>query len=87
LKTFLCTGADLHRTRKRPRSFAVRSTLLEEREVYERERTLQMLRGRIASSFALMSDEEYRARLDRAERELPDKLESAIEIAMLSARR
>ncbi len=46
-----------------------------------------MLRGRFASSFALMSYEEYRAGLDRAKRELPDKVESAIEIAMLSARR
>jgi hypothetical protein len=34
-----------------------------------------------------MSDEEYRAGLDRAERELPEKVESVIEIAILSARR
>jgi ubiquinone/menaquinone biosynthesis C-methylase UbiE len=67
--------------------FAVRSTPLEEREVYERERALQMLRGRFASSFALMSDEEYREGLDRAERELPEKVESVIEIAILSAQR
>src|SRR5918998_1821973 len=67
--------------------FAVRSTPLEEREVYEREQALRMLRGRFASSFALMSDEEYRAGLDRAERELPEKVESVIEIAILSARR
>ena len=39
-----------------------------------------MLRGRFASSFALMSDEEYRAGLDRAGRELPYKVESAIEM-------
>ncbi len=48
--------------------FAVRSTPLEECKVYELERTLRMLRGRFASSFALMSDEEYHAGLERGAR-------------------
>ncbi len=67
--------------------FAVRSTSLQERKIYDRERALLMLHGRFASSFALVSDDEYRAGLDRAERELPDKVESVIEIAILSAQR
>jgi hypothetical protein len=67
--------------------FAVRSTPPEERKVYKREGAHQTLRGRFASRFALISYERYRTGPDRAERELPDKVESAIEIAMLSARR
>ncbi len=66
---------------------AVRSTSFLERKIYDRERALLMLHGRFASSIALMSDDEYRAGLDRAERELPDRVESLIEIAILSARR
>ncbi len=67
--------------------FAVRSTLFEERRVYDRDRALRMLRGRFASSFALMSEDEYLAGLDRAERELPERVESVIEMAVVCARR
>jgi SAM-dependent methyltransferase len=67
--------------------FGVRSIPLQERKIYERERALRMFHGRFASSFALMSDDEYRAGRDRAERELPDKAESVTEISILSARR
>jgi ubiquinone/menaquinone biosynthesis C-methylase UbiE len=38
---------------------SVRSTRFFERTFYDRERALRMLRGRFASSFALMSDDEY----------------------------
>jgi ubiquinone/menaquinone biosynthesis C-methylase UbiE len=67
--------------------FAVSSTHLEERKVYERERALEMLRGRFASSFALMSDDEYRAGLERAEHELPERIESVIGLVVITARR
>ena len=46
-----------------------------------------MLRGRFASSFALMSDDEYRAGLERAERELPDRVESVLGLVIVTARR
>ena len=65
---------------------AVRSTSFQERKIYDRERALLMLHGRFASSFALMSDDEYRAGLDRAQHELPDRVESVTEISILSAR-
>jgi hypothetical protein len=67
--------------------FAVRSKALEEKKVYDRERALQMLRGRFASSFALMSADEYRAGLERAERELPDRVESVLGLVIVTARR
>jgi ubiquinone/menaquinone biosynthesis C-methylase UbiE len=67
--------------------FAVCSTHIEEREVYERERAVGMLRGRFASSFALMSDDEYRSGLERAERELPERIESVIGLVVITARR
>ena len=67
--------------------FAVRSTPLEERKVYEREQALRMLRGRFASSFELMSDDEYRAGLERAECELPELIESVIGLVVITARR
>jgi hypothetical protein len=46
-----------------------------------------MLRGRFASSFALMSDDEYRAGLERAERELPERVESVLGLVIITARR
>jgi SAM-dependent methyltransferase len=67
--------------------FAVRSKPLEEKKFYKRERALQMLRGRFASSFALMSDDEYRAGLERAERELPERVESVLGLVVITARR
>ena len=67
--------------------FSVRSIHFEEREVYERERALQMLRGRFASSFALMSDDEYRAGLERAERELPERVEAVLGLVIITAQR
>jgi hypothetical protein len=33
------------------------------------------IRGRYASTFELISDDEYRAGLDRAEKELPERIE------------
>jgi SAM-dependent methyltransferase len=42
---------------------------------YSRETALEKLRGRHISSFDLLTDDEYRAGLERAERELPDPVE------------
>lgn len=65
----------------------IRAVPLTERRTYGRGPALQAIRGRFASSFALMSDEEYRAGLERAERELPEKVESALELVIVTARR
>jgi SAM-dependent methyltransferase len=53
---------------------------------YTRSQALERLRGRFASSLALLSDEEYRAGLARAERELPDPVETLLRLAVVVAR-
>ena len=50
------------------------STLRQERTV-DRESALEKIRGRHISTFQLISDEEYAAGLERAERELPERIE------------
>lgn len=65
----------------------IRVAPLTERRVYEREPALRALRGRFASWFALMGEEEYHAGLERAERELPMKVESVLELVIVTARR
>ena len=65
----------------------IRVVPFRERRIYDRGPALRAIRGRFASSFALMSEEEYRAGLERAERELPEKIESVLELVMVSARR
>jgi SAM-dependent methyltransferase len=52
---------------------------------FTRERGLAMLRARFASSFALMSDEEYEAGLQRAEQEMPEAFESTLMLLILTA--
>jgi SAM-dependent methyltransferase len=42
---------------------------------YSRDFVLRRIRGRYASTFDLISDDEYRAGLDRAEQELPERIE------------
>ena len=64
---------------------AVRTVPFTERVVLSYERALRMLRGRFASSFALIGDDEYRSGLERAERELPERIESEIELAIVIA--
>ncbi len=55
--------------------------------VYDRDRALQMLRGRFASSFALIGEDEYRAGLERAERELSVRVEFTLKLAIVTAER
>ena len=40
---------------------------------------LERIRGKHISTFQLISDEEYRAGLERAERELPGEMENVLE--------
>ena len=54
---------------------------------YPRERALELLRGRFASSFALMDDAEIEAGIACAERELPDVVETTLELVVIVADR
>ena len=66
---------------------AIRVAPFRERRIYDREPALRAIRGSFASSFALMSEGEYHASLERAERELPEKVESVLELEIVTARR
>jgi ubiquinone/menaquinone biosynthesis C-methylase UbiE len=55
------------------------------RLTYTRSQALERLRGRFASSLSLLSDAEYRAGLARAERELPDPVETVLRLAVVVA--
>ena len=53
---------------------------------YSRERALELLHGRFASSFALLDDAEYAAGVARAERELPaDGVDTTLRLALVTA--
>jgi ubiquinone/menaquinone biosynthesis C-methylase UbiE len=53
---------------------------------FSRAHALERIRGRYASTFDHLSDEEYRAGLARAERELPDPVEYLLELLVVVAR-
>jgi ubiquinone/menaquinone biosynthesis C-methylase UbiE len=57
----------------------VRLTRLTQRKAVDRETVLEQIRGKHISTFQLISDEEYCSGLTRAERELPDAVESVLE--------
>lgn len=57
----------------------VRLTRLTQRERVSRESVLERIRGKNISTFQLISDEEYRAGLERAERELPAETDHTLE--------
>jgi SAM-dependent methyltransferase len=57
----------------------------ERRLTYSREHALERLRGRFASSLALLSEDEYRDGLARAERELPDPVRTVLRLAVVLA--
>lgn len=54
---------------------------------FSREEALRKVRGKHVSSFDLLSEDEYRAGLDRVERELPDPVEYELRSLLLVARR
>ncbi len=58
-----------------------------ERISYTRARALELLRGRFASSFALIPQDEYQEGLSRAERELADRMESTLRLLVVTASR
>ncbi|HYI99926.1 MAG TPA: methyltransferase domain-containing protein [Thermoleophilaceae bacterium] len=51
-----------------------------------RDHALAMLRARFASSFALIEEREYERGVARAEREMPERFESTLELVCLTAR-
>jgi len=57
----------------------VRLTRLTQHETVDRETVLERVRGKHISTFQLISDDEYRSGLERAEQELPDELEKVLE--------
>src|SRR5213080_5531773 len=54
---------------------APRFTRLSQRAVVTRDVALERIRGRHIATFDLISDDEYRAGLERAERELPERVD------------
>jgi cyclopropane fatty-acyl-phospholipid synthase-like methyltransferase len=54
---------------------------------YTRERALELLEGKFASSLSLIGEDEYREGIERAARELPDEFEPGLVVALLAATR
>ena len=65
---------------------AVRATGLRQQGSLDRDAALQKIRGRHISTFDLIGEAEYRAGLERAERELPDGVEYALDWVVVVAR-
>jgi SAM-dependent methyltransferase len=53
---------------------------------FTRDRALAMLRGRFASSFAVIGDDEYRAGVERAERDMPERFTATLPLYIIAAR-
>jgi len=66
---------------------AVRVVRLGQRGAFTRERALERIRGRYISTLHLLPEDEYRAGLERAERELPASVEYAREWLVAIAER
>ena len=64
---------------------AVQATALPQRGSLDRETALEKIRGRHISTFDLIGEDEYRAGLERAERELPDRVEYALDWVIVVA--
>lgn len=66
---------------------SVRTRALTQPARVGREQALERLRGRYISTLWLVSEDEYRAGLERAERELPEETAYSLEWALLVAER
>jgi ubiquinone/menaquinone biosynthesis C-methylase UbiE len=62
-----------------------RTTILGQRRSISRADALERIRGRYISTLRLLDEETYAAGLARAERELPEEIESVLEWAVVSA--
>jgi SAM-dependent methyltransferase len=65
---------------------AVSVTPLRQAGTLDRETALAKIRGRHISTFDLLGEEEYSAGLERAERELPERVDYALEWVIVVAR-
>jgi SAM-dependent methyltransferase len=65
---------------------AVRATALRQRGSVDRDVALEKIRGRHISTFDLIGEDEYRAGLARAERQLPDRVDYALDWVIVVAR-
>jgi SAM-dependent methyltransferase len=65
---------------------AVRATPLRQHGTLDRETALEKIRGRHISTFDLLGEDEYRAGLARAERELPARVDYALDWVVVVAR-
>lgn len=66
---------------------AVRLARLSQRRAATRDEALERIRGRFISTMQLIGEAEYRAGLERAERELPERIEYALEWLIAVAER
>jgi SAM-dependent methyltransferase len=64
----------------------VRTTSLRQHGALDRETALEKIRGRHISTFDLLGEDEYRAGLERAEHELPERVEYALDWVVVVAR-
>jgi ubiquinone/menaquinone biosynthesis C-methylase UbiE len=64
----------------------VNTTSLTQQASLDRETALEKIRGRAISTFDLISEDEYRAGLERAEQELPERVEYALDWLVVVAR-
>jgi SAM-dependent methyltransferase len=80
------TPADLERELGAA-GFELRLERLSQRTSMTREHALERIRGRHISTFQLIGDDEYRAGLERAERDLPERVDYAQEWLLVSAER
>jgi SAM-dependent methyltransferase len=62
-----------------------RTTILGQRRSISRADALERIRGRYISTLRLLDEETYAAGLARAERELPEEIESVLEWAVVTA--
>jgi ubiquinone/menaquinone biosynthesis C-methylase UbiE len=65
--------------------FEVRLERLSQENTMSREYALERIRGRHISTFQLIGEDEYREGLERAERELPERVEYAVEWLLVAA--
>jgi SAM-dependent methyltransferase len=80
------TPAELRGELERAGFAAVDLTPLHQRAAIDRETALEMIRGRHISTFDLISGDEYAAGFARAERELPERVDYALEWIVVVAR-
>ena len=64
---------------------SARTTTLGQRRSLSRADALERIRGRYISTLRLLDEETYAVGLERAERELPEEIESVLEWAVVSA--